>query len=279
MANHGKNSSNYPHFFRIILPHNLQNGTLELPRNFVKSHGKCLLYNYVRLKLPTGAESKMELKTNNNNRASLHKGWPDFADKYSIQAGFFLVFKYKGGSRFGVRIYDMTTSEIQYPFINAANQCSIVSIKEAPNQIQMAKAIKCNDSSFTVVMRKTHVEYFYMVSIPKAHHLRYLNSQHGKQAFLVHGLEGQETTWAVKIYVANSRSETRFSSGWKDFVVDNNLQEGDSCVFELISHVPNYYKVTISRKSRIRQFCRALYPTSLRTRKWKGGPTNGSLLP
>ncbi|KAL8140660.1 hypothetical protein V2J09_006681 [Rumex salicifolius] len=242
MANHGKNSSNYPHFFRIILPHNLQNGTLELPRSFVKKHGKSLLYKYARIKLPTGRESKMELKMN-NNRAWLHRGWPDFVDKYSIQAGFLLVFKYKGGSHFGVRIYDSSTYEIQYPFINAIASDKL--IKETPNQI--IQNPKSNDSSFTVVMRKTYVECIYVLSIPKAHYLRYLKSQHGKQAFLVHGLEGQETTWAVKIYVSNSRTGTRFSSGWKDFVVDNNLQQGDCCVFELISHVPNYYKVTISR--------------------------------
>lgn len=67
------------------------------------------------LKVPTGSESKMELKISSNGRAWLQKGWLDFVDKYSIKCGYFLVFKYEGGSRFSVRIFDLSTTEIDYP--------------------------------------------------------------------------------------------------------------------------------------------------------------------
>ena len=57
----------------------------------------------------------MLLKKNSNGKAWLDKGWVDFVDKYSITDGYFLVFEHEGESRFKVRIFDMSTTEIDYP--------------------------------------------------------------------------------------------------------------------------------------------------------------------
>ncbi|URE05333.1 B3 domain-containing protein [Musa troglodytarum] len=52
-------------------------------------------------------------------------------------------------------------------------------------------------------------------------------------------------TWEVVYY--GDQSFQRFGCGWKKFVVDNNLKEGDGCVFELMDTGNIQFKVQILR--------------------------------
>ncbi|CAD5170796.1 unnamed protein product [Musa acuminata subsp. malaccensis] len=52
-------------------------------------------------------------------------------------------------------------------------------------------------------------------------------------------------TWEV-IYCGD-QSFQRFGQGWKNFVTDNNLKEGDGCVFELMDTENIQFKVQILR--------------------------------
>ncbi|XP_058180022.1 B3 domain-containing transcription factor VRN1-like [Rhododendron vialii] len=100
-----------PHFFKIIhSPH--QN--LKIPRKFATTYGKDLS-NHVFLKVPSGMVWKVELIKSNED-AWLCNGWKEFAEHYSVCFGHFLVFRYDGDSSFHVIIFDMTASEIEYPF-------------------------------------------------------------------------------------------------------------------------------------------------------------------
>ncbi|KAI3861328.1 hypothetical protein MKW92_022502, partial [Papaver armeniacum] len=42
-----------------------------------------------------------------------------------------------------------------------------------------------------------------------------------------------DKTWEVN-YVSGTPSERRISLGWREFVADNDLKEGDVCIFELV---------------------------------------------
>ncbi|KAI3699636.1 hypothetical protein L2E82_44060 [Cichorium intybus] len=44
----------------------------------------------------------------------LQKGWPEFADHYSLKSGYLLVFDHHGKSVFHVRIFDRSKCEIDY---------------------------------------------------------------------------------------------------------------------------------------------------------------------
>ena len=50
-----------------------------------------------------------------NNNIWFCGGWRDFVEYHSINYGYFLLFKYKGNSKFHVLVFDMTTTEIKYP--------------------------------------------------------------------------------------------------------------------------------------------------------------------
>ncbi|RVW70810.1 B3 domain-containing transcription factor VRN1 [Vitis vinifera] len=108
-----------PHFFRIIHPSFLTHGYPGIPHIFLKEYGNSLS-NFVFLHLPTGAEWRVEL-LRLHGEALFSTGWQRFADFYSIGYGHFLLFRYEGSSHFHVLIFDMTASEIEYPYATAPN--------------------------------------------------------------------------------------------------------------------------------------------------------------
>ncbi|GAV91357.1 B3 domain-containing protein [Cephalotus follicularis] len=103
-----------PHFFKVILDDTIRDGKLEIPRRFVRKYGNDLP-NSVLLKVPSGAVWRVEL-SKCNGEVWLQNGWQEFKEYYSIALNHFLVFKYEGNSCFSVVIFDMSASEIKYPY-------------------------------------------------------------------------------------------------------------------------------------------------------------------
>jgi hypothetical protein len=89
----------------------------------------------------------MLLKKNSNGKAWLDKGWVDFVDKYSIKCGYFLVFKYEGGSRFRVRIFDLSTMEIDYPNSSAGTSAGTSNKKAGERKVVDVKEEDSDDES------------------------------------------------------------------------------------------------------------------------------------
>ncbi|KAK3001777.1 hypothetical protein RJ639_022497 [Escallonia herrerae] len=102
-----------PQFFKIIDSDIVQSQKLRIPKRFVREHGKNLS-SPVFLEVPSGAKWKMELVKSGRD-VWLQTGWKEFADYYSIGLWHFLMFRYEGGSRFHVIIFDTSASEIEYP--------------------------------------------------------------------------------------------------------------------------------------------------------------------
>ena len=84
-----------------------------LPEKFVREHGD-KLSGVATLAVPNGCTWLVRLEKANNN-IWFRDGWRDFVEYHSINYGYFLVFKYKGNSKFHVLVFDMTTTEIKYP--------------------------------------------------------------------------------------------------------------------------------------------------------------------
>lgn len=68
-------------------------------------------------------------------------------------------------------------------------------------------------------------------------------------------LEVSDKSWTYNLRISAKSgcvgapgTTCRISTGWKDFVMDNDLTEDDACVFELISSNKIVFKVHIYRK-------------------------------
>ncbi|GMI68098.1 REPRODUCTIVE MERISTEM 39, REDUCED VERNALIZATION RESPONSE 1 [Hibiscus trionum] len=123
-----KFKSSSPCFFKIILQDTIQNGKLDIPKKFVKNHGK-YISSPALLRVPSGEVWKVEL-TKYDGKLWLENGWLQFSNHYSLDFGHLVVFRYDGNSNFHVVIFDTSASEIHYPLTSNNNERSV----EIPEQ-------------------------------------------------------------------------------------------------------------------------------------------------
>ncbi|XP_018632329.1 putative B3 domain-containing protein Os03g0621600 isoform X1 [Nicotiana tomentosiformis] len=117
-SSHWKSSTNItqPKFFKIIFSQH-ESSRLRIPEDFASRYCKNML-NPVYLEVPSGEVWEVEV-VHSQGRICLGIGWQDFSDFYSISRGHFLMFGYNARSHFNVSIFDLSASEIEYPYSSA----------------------------------------------------------------------------------------------------------------------------------------------------------------
>lgn len=122
----------------------------KIPDAFMRKYGRDL-QDVVLLKVSTGASWRVELVHHENRGTLLQKGWERFAEFYSIEKFYFLVFKYEGNSQFHVFIFDRTASEIEYPVqtnCDWSGSCSPKPDRRGRSRVQTAAKIFNDDEEF-----------------------------------------------------------------------------------------------------------------------------------
>ncbi|XP_065871971.1 B3 domain-containing protein REM5-like [Euphorbia lathyris] len=261
--------SDRPHFFKVILADSIPHQKLCIPRKFVKSFGD-YLSNPVILKVPSGQKWKVDV-VKCDGEIWLQKGWPEFAEFYSISHGSFLVFEYeKSESEFNVTIFDTSATEIEYPFNEEARVKSARTLKQCrPNdqaqvnrktltRAEKRKAVEratsnfqSQNPSFSIVMQPSYVYTSNAFEIPSRFARKYLKKNGDA---ILNTLDGR--TWSIMYYTSTnslSAATCRFNIfAWKCFAKDNELKVGDVCTFELLEYVDEtIFRVVISRYSNL----------------------------
>eukprot|EP00257_Ricinus_communis_P016424 XP_015574594.1 B3 domain-containing transcription factor VRN1 isoform X1 [Ricinus communis] len=113
-----------------------------------------------------------------------------------------------------------------------------VTPEEKQRTICAAHTFKPDNPFFRVILRPSYVYRGFLLHIPSSFAQRYLTTT-GCMTLQVS--EGKQ--WPVRCVCRNRGA--KLSKGWTEFAWDNNLEEGDVCVFELINM--NVLKVTIFR--------------------------------
>ncbi|KAJ0230473.1 B3 domain-containing protein [Hirschfeldia incana] len=99
-------------FIKIILPSTIKEKMMKIPARFVRLGPK--LTDTVTIQTPAGFKRSIRIKRTGND-VWFDNGWSEFAEAHSISEGHFLYFCYEGNSSFRVMIFDVSTSEIDYP--------------------------------------------------------------------------------------------------------------------------------------------------------------------
>ncbi|CAK9315201.1 unnamed protein product [Citrullus colocynthis] len=117
------------------------------------------------------------------------------------------------------------------------------------NQLAVKKRaswFKCRrkNPSFMVTMRPSYIQTGNYLSLPRKFGERYI-----KESMDMKLEVGDGRSWRVWCGVrwAFTRRRTELKGGWKRFVEDNELKEGDICVFELMNKNAVCFKVAIFR--------------------------------
>ncbi|XVF67656.1 hypothetical protein PTKIN_Ptkin10aG0138900 [Pterospermum kingtungense] len=116
-----------------------------------------------------------------------------------------------------------------------------VTREEKQNALRAAAMFKPNNPFCRIVLRPSYVYKGILLHIPRCFARRYLNGVDGTISLQLS--EGKK--WPVRCVYAHG--SLKFSKGWAEFVLDNSLDEGDVCVFELINSMEIVLKVTIFR--------------------------------
>ena len=82
------------------------------PKSFVREYWK-RISNPIVLKLPNGVEQKVHW-TKRDDNIWLGKGWEKVVELCCLKYEYLLMFDYKGGSCFEVKVHDKSTSQIKY---------------------------------------------------------------------------------------------------------------------------------------------------------------------
>ncbi|KAI6688212.1 hypothetical protein NL676_025040 [Syzygium grande] len=102
--------------------------------------------------------------------------------------------------------------------------------EEESSAFRLARAAASSDS-FLIVMRPTHVYKRFYLSIPTD--WATANMDRRNQDLILRVGEG---TWHAR-YRLTGRGSGGLSSGWKNFALENNLEQSDVCLFNLANNI------------------------------------------
>ncbi|XVE93291.1 hypothetical protein REPUB_Repub01dG0178200 [Reevesia pubescens] len=116
-----------------------------------------------------------------------------------------------------------------------------VTTEEKQSAFRAAAMFKPNNPFCRIILRRSYVYKGILLHIPRCFARRYLNEVDGTITLQL----SEEKKWPVRCVYGHG--SLKFSKGWAEFVLDNKLDEGDVCVFELINTMEIVLKVTIFR--------------------------------
>ncbi|XP_062112882.1 B3 domain-containing transcription factor VRN1-like [Humulus lupulus] len=109
--------------------------------------------------------------------------------------------------------------------------------KETEKIANIASKREYENPSFMVILRKRN-SLSKSVHVPAIYAEKHMNQCSGFIDLMVHGNETQK--WRIQCLPRSDLPSCReLSHGWSKFAVDNNLKEGDVCVFEVVEKGEN----------------------------------------
>ncbi|XP_010270408.1 PREDICTED: B3 domain-containing transcription factor VRN1-like [Nelumbo nucifera] len=102
-----------------------------------------------------------------------------------------------------------------------------VTNEERERAVQAAKMFQSENPFFMVIMRPSYVYKGFVLKVPSSIIMKFLTMK--KENVILRVSDGR--MWPARCILRQGM--TWISKGWADFALDNNLEEGDCCVFEL----------------------------------------------
>ncbi|KAI3844495.1 hypothetical protein MKW92_036506 [Papaver armeniacum] len=192
------------------------------------------------------------MKKYGNKDFFFNYGWPEFVHAHSLQYNDFVVFKYKGNSKFHVKIYAETGCEKEFPweftepilevkqeedeetdeettYVNGYDEQrkSAVKIERQNRVVKSAMPRMSEHPHFVAVWRDSRKSH---LTIPRDFAKNF--GLHKENSVVLQDPKGR--SWPVDlIQVADGR--INMDDGWAQFSVGNKLSAGDVCLFQVIN--------------------------------------------
>ncbi|XP_020102765.1 B3 domain-containing protein Os01g0723500-like [Ananas comosus] len=206
---------------------------------------------------PLGKFWHVTLVRDGDNRLYFDNGWREFSQAHELVAGDFVLFRYEGNMVFKAKVFNTSgccklrgkivhgvskrssgeTKDENRDDIRSYDQHGTEEPRTPPGFSAKKKSVENENSApcpphFEKIMRSCNVSgnvrRRLFLSVPKSFH-----SSFGLLRREIVLKDPKKRSWPVTLW--NGKSESRIHRGWREFAVGNNLEEGDKCIFQLIS--------------------------------------------
>ncbi|XP_010919684.2 B3 domain-containing protein Os03g0212300 isoform X2 [Elaeis guineensis] len=247
-------------FFTVLLPGFSEK--LSLPHKFIRNINtkKC---ERAVLRSPLGNLWHVKVQGDSEN-LYFGEGWQEFARAHQLNVGFFLVFDYEGDMAFNVTVFDLSMCMKEYTPVNNSESNSknhandLISANVLKNMLQ--KSMKRNRRAviafenkhkmsemnsfcasgphFKATIKPSNLLWKPYLNLP--YKFRTSSNISKKDKIILRDPKGQ--LWPIRIYYSSDNALCRraqFGAGWEKFCINNNLEEGGTCIFKLVSKSSN----------------------------------------
>ncbi|KAI3984617.1 hypothetical protein MKX01_003980 [Papaver californicum] len=213
-------------FFKVIVQASYIKGTVRVPIVFAKSYLRNITQRGITLRISNGRTWEVVYVSRTPTERRLSLGWYKFSADNHLKEGDVCVFELVDRKKFKMNVHIFRQ---QKTF--ARKRTPIVRNYTAEFQatLEAAKEFTSENPFFKVAMQASYIKRHLV------RYLRFLATSHftniTQMMLTLRVSDGR--TWEVG-YASLIPTEKVLSQGWHKFVADNDLKEGDVCVFELV---------------------------------------------
>uniref|UniRef100_A0A6N2LC47 TF-B3 domain-containing protein n=1 Tax=Salix viminalis TaxID=40686 RepID=A0A6N2LC47_SALVM len=141
----------------------------------------------------------------------------------------------------GIQTVKQKSTRVKNTFETLTRRQRAVTPEEKERTIRAAHMFRPDNPFFQVILRPSYVYRGFLLHIPSSFARTFLNRVTGFVTLQV--CDGKQ--WPVRCSFKDGKA--KLGQGWTEFVWENNLEEGDVCIFELIHAKEIVMKVAIFR--------------------------------
>ncbi|XP_077224926.1 B3 domain-containing protein REM10-like isoform X2 [Tasmannia lanceolata] len=179
------------------------------------------------------------------NGVFFEEGWEDFVADHGLSSGDILLFRYEGNMVFDVTVFDKTACDRRYPPLVLKDDKKMQKQRERKDEkhvealelggqmvgFEGSSSYKPEAPHFVVTMRRSNVNHDYM-GIPRKFVVA--NNLGKRTEITLEDPEGRSFPMTL-FHKKPPHYSTSISTGWQRFAISNKLEEGDECIFDLVT--------------------------------------------
>ncbi|KAI3857049.1 hypothetical protein MKX03_015421 [Papaver bracteatum] len=215
-------------FFKVTIHVSYIKGPLRVPNDFANSYLRNITQRGITLRISDGRTWEVKYVPGTQYNRRLSHGWNKFVADSHLKEGDICVFELVDREKLEMNV------QIFHQKKTFARKVTpkIKHLPEFHATLKAAEDFTSENPFFKVVMHNSYIKGG-MVRVPTVFATSHLRNSTETGMITLMGSDGR--TWEVR-YLSSSPNYRRISHGWRKFVADNGLKEGDVCIFELLNH-------------------------------------------
>ncbi|KAI3861330.1 hypothetical protein MKW92_022504 [Papaver armeniacum] len=220
-------------FFKVFMQASYIEGQLmTVPAVFATSHLRNITETTISLMVSDGRTWKVRYVSRSPTDKRLSHGWCKFVADNDLKECNVCVFELIDRKKIEMIVHIFRQHK---PFSRKLPPKSSNYTAEFQATLEEAEKFRSENPFFKVVIQDAHIKAG-TVRVPAVFATQHLTDI---TRMVITLRVSDERTWDVG-YVSQTPIESRISQGWREFVAENDLKEGDVCVFELVDNRENF---------------------------------------